>query len=156
MGGVCVAIDHSSRQMWVWMKCSEDQFKAKVLEHHGILQSGEFLPYKFSQSCVPKPKECKGLHVKNLDYYVSKKDLALFFGEFGKTKVIMPKPRPSMREYGVNRGYAFVTFKDTEAIDKAILQLGNKYVSGRKLMLEYLKPTFYHKASKQPVGPSSL
>lgn len=140
VGGVRFAIDHSSRQMWVWMKCSADQFKAKVLDHHGILQSGEFLLHRFSQSCVPKPKECKGIFVSNLDYSVNKKDLALFFGGFGKTEVIMPKPRPSKGEYGVNRGYAFVTFEDTEAIDKAILQLGNKFLLGRKVILNYLKP----------------
>ncbi|VDK51128.1 unnamed protein product [Anisakis simplex] len=56
------------------------------------------------------------LHVSNLSWVTSKKQLLDYFSQFGKIKNVTV---PLDQRLGVNRGFAFVEFEDEQSLKKA-------------------------------------
>ena len=79
----------------------------------------------------------KKLYVGNLPFSVALEDLKKLFSEFGDIEdaVIL-----SDKYTGRSRGFGFVTFTDDAAGEKAIADMHEKDVEGRKLVVNEAKP----------------
>ena len=79
----------------------------------------------------------KKLYVGNLPFSVALEDLKKLFSEFGDIEdaVIL-----SDKYTGRSRGFGFVTFADDAVGDKAISEMHEKDVEGRKLTVNEAKP----------------
>ena len=72
----------------------------------------------------------KKIFVGNLNFQATEQELQDFLASYGAIQeVFMPKDR----ETGRPRGFAFVTFDDDAAADKALLDLNGKEFAGRPL-----------------------
>jgi RNA recognition motif-containing protein len=77
------------------------------------------------------------VYVGNLPFTVDNDKLSELFSEFGEIEeatVIMNKFS------GRSKGFGFVTFKDDESAKKAISEMNDKEVEGRKLKVNEAKP----------------
>lgn len=80
----------------------------------------------------------KKLYVGNIPFSVSADELRQAFSEYGEvTDVFIVKDRNTGRP----RGFAFVTFADGEAADKAIAEMNGKDLGGRNIVVNEAKPT---------------
>ncbi len=79
----------------------------------------------------------KKLYVGNLPFKVALEDLKKLFSEFGEIEdaVIL-----SDKYTGRSRGFGFITFADDAAGDKAIAEMNEKDMEGRKLVVNEAKP----------------
>ena len=79
----------------------------------------------------------KKLYVGNLPFSVALEDLKKLFSEFGDIEdaVIL-----SDKYTGRSRGFGFVTFTDDAVGEKAIAEMNEKDVEGRKLVVNEAKP----------------
>jgi ATP-dependent DNA helicase RecG len=76
------------------------------------------------------------LFVGNIDFYSKKQELESLFNTYGRVlKISMPLDASG--EY--NRGYAFVTMRDSPNIQKAIEELNGMYFNGKHLRVELSK-----------------
>ena len=73
------------------------------------------------------------LFVARLDYEVTEDDLTKVFSPFGQIKDLHIA---SDRETGKSKGFAFVTFQNIKDGKKAISQLNNKELNGRKISIQ--------------------
>lgn len=73
------------------------------------------------------------LFVARLDYEVTEDDLTKVFSPFGEIKDLHIA---SDRETGKSKGFAFVTFQNIKDGKKAISQLNNKELKGRKISIQ--------------------
>ena len=73
------------------------------------------------------------LFVARLDYEVTEDDLTKVFSPFGEIKDLHIA---SDRETGKSKGFAFVTFQNIKDWKKAISQLNNKELNGRKISIQ--------------------
>lgn len=79
----------------------------------------------------------KKLYVGNLDFGVDDGKLRELFSEFGEIEeATVIKDRFS----GRSKGFGFVTFKEDASADKAIAEINDKEVEGRKLKVNEAKP----------------
>lgn len=79
----------------------------------------------------------KKLYVGNLDFGVGSEKLKEIFSEFGEVEeatVINDKFS------GRSKGFGFVTFVNDEEADKAISEMNEKEVEGRKLKVNEARP----------------
>jgi len=77
------------------------------------------------------------IYVGNLPFSVESdklKELFASFGEIEEATIIQDKFS------GRSKGFGFVTFKDDEAAKKAIAEMNDKEVEGRKLKVNEAKP----------------
>ena len=79
----------------------------------------------------------KKLYVGNLDFGVDDGKLRELFSEFGE---IEEATVISDRFSGRSKGFGFVTFKEDASADKAIAEVNDKEVEGRKLKVNEAKP----------------
>ena len=63
VGGVSLAVDHSSKNMWVWADCVEAVFEGAVLIPHKVEKKAAFQPY--IAHLEPKPDGCKAVQMIN-------------------------------------------------------------------------------------------
>jgi len=82
-----------------------------------------------------KESEAAGikLFVASLDYEVTEDELRTVFSPFGKLKDLHIA---SDRETGKSKGFAFVTFENVKEGKKAISELKNKELNGRKMSIQ--------------------
>jgi len=73
------------------------------------------------------------LFVASLDYEITEDELKKVFSPFGEIKDLHIA---SDRETGKSKGFAFVTFKNVKDGKKAISQLKNKELNGRKISIQ--------------------
>lgn len=79
----------------------------------------------------------KKLYVGNLDFSVDDGKLRELFSEFGEIEeATVIKDRFS----GRSKGFGFVTFKEDANADKAVAEINDKEVEGRKLKVNEAKP----------------
>jgi len=77
------------------------------------------------------------VYVGNLDFGVDDDKLREIFSSYGEIEdATVIKDRQSNR----SKGFGFVTFKDDESAKKAISELNDKEVEGRKLKINEAKP----------------
>ena len=79
----------------------------------------------------------KKVYVGNLDFSVDNEKFKGMFSEFGEIEeatVIQDKFS------GRSKGFGFVTFSNDEDADKAIAEMNDKEVDGRKLKVNEAKP----------------
>lgn len=77
------------------------------------------------------------LYVGNLPYSVDSEKLKELFASFGEVEeAVVIEDRQS----GRSKGFGFVTFKDDEAAKKAISEMNDKEVEGRKFKVNEAKP----------------
>lgn len=69
------------------------------------------------------------IYVGNLSYQVSQEDLNEFFGQFG---AIQDVKLIKDRETGRSKGFAFITFENTDGMQGALDLNGSEY-EGRKI-----------------------
>jgi len=77
------------------------------------------------------------LFVGNLPWSMSSHSLQELFSQYGEIAecIII-----SDRATGRSKGFGFVTFKDKESASKAIAEMNEKEVDGRKLVVNVAKP----------------
>ena len=79
----------------------------------------------------------KKLYVGNLDFGVDDKKLNDLFSKFGKIEeAIVIKDRFS----GRSKGFGFVTFLEDSDADKAVSEMNEKEIEGRKIKVNEAKP----------------
>lgn len=79
----------------------------------------------------------KKIFVGNLPWSVGYEELKKLFSPFGEIEdaiVIADK------DSGKSRGFGFVTFKEEESMKKAISEMNEKEVEGRKIQVNESKP----------------
>ena len=77
------------------------------------------------------------VYVGNLPWSVDDKGLEILFAPYGETEeVSVIKDKFS----GRSKGFGFVTFKDDESAKKAISEMNEKEVEGRKLKVNEARP----------------
>lgn len=77
------------------------------------------------------------LYVGNLDFGIDDKKLNEIFSAFGEIEeAIVIQNKFS----GRSKGFGFVTFKDAESAKKAISELNDKEIEGRKLKVNEARP----------------
>ncbi|MFA6005639.1 MAG: RNA-binding protein [Patescibacteria group bacterium] len=77
------------------------------------------------------------LYVGNLPYSVDQTKLQALFEVFGElTEVVVISDRFS----GKSKGFGFVTFKNAADAEKALKEMNEKEVDGRKLMVSVARP----------------
>lgn len=70
------------------------------------------------------------LFIGNLNYRATEQDLETLFSEYGEVQEVAV---PVDRATGRKRGFAFVTFEDSDAAQSAITALNDKEFQGRPL-----------------------
>lgn len=79
----------------------------------------------------------KKLYVGNLDFGVDDGKLKELFAEFGEIEeAVVLKDKFS----GRSKGFGFVTFVNDEEADKAVSEMNDKEVEGRKLRVNEARP----------------
>jgi RNA recognition motif-containing protein len=79
----------------------------------------------------------KKIFVGNLSFNASEEDIKAVFGAFGVvTEVFLPVDKFSNRP----RGFAFVTMEDDAAADKAIAEVNDTEIDGRKVAVNEARP----------------
>lgn len=79
----------------------------------------------------------KKVYVGNLDFSVDDDKFKAMFSEFGEIEeATVLKDKFS----GRSKGFGFVTFKEDADADKAIAEMNDKEVDGRKLKVNEAKP----------------
>ncbi|MFH1325797.1 MAG: RNA-binding protein [archaeon] len=79
----------------------------------------------------------KKLYVGNLDFGVNDEKLRELFSEFGEIEeAVVISDKFSKR----SKGFGFVTFANDEDADKAISEMNDKEIEGRKLKVNEAKP----------------
>ncbi len=89
----------------------------------------------------------KKLYVGNLPFSVDDDKLKEVFSEFGEIEeanVIMD------RQSGRSKGFGFVTFASDESADKALADMNDKEVEGRKIRVSEAKPMEERSDSDRP------
>ena len=77
------------------------------------------------------------LYIGNLPYTVDQTKLQQLFEGFGEvTEVVVISDRFS----GKSKGFGFVTFKNAADAEKALKEMNEKEVDGRKLMVSVARP----------------
>tara|TARA_Y100000034_G_scaffold81182_1_gene97327 strand:+ start:268 stop:552 length:285 start_codon:yes stop_codon:yes gene_type:complete len=77
------------------------------------------------------------VYVGNLPFTVDDDKLKELFSEFGEAEeVIVIKDKFS----GRSKGFGFITFKEDESAKKAISEMNDKEVEGRKLKVNEARP----------------
>ena len=77
------------------------------------------------------------IYVGNLPFSVTQEKLKELFATFGDIEeAVVIKDRFS----GRSKGFGFVTFKDEESAKKAISEMNDKEVEGRKLKVNEARP----------------
>lgn len=79
----------------------------------------------------------KKLYVGNLPFSIREDKLREMFSEFGEiSEVVVITDRAT----GRSKGFGFVTFADDSAADKAISEMNEKEVEGRKIRVSEARP----------------
>ncbi|OGK12627.1 hypothetical protein A3C98_00850 [Candidatus Roizmanbacteria bacterium RIFCSPHIGHO2_02_FULL_37_15] len=79
----------------------------------------------------------KKLYVGNLPWSVNEQSLKDMFSPFGEiTEVVIISDRYT----GRSKGFGFVTFANEADAEKAIAELSNKEIDGRKIIVNIAKP----------------
>ncbi len=76
------------------------------------------------------------LHVGNLPFSVSDDELKALFADYSAEEITLIKDKFS----GRSKGFGFVTIADDEIAKKAIAELHEKDVQGRKIMVSEARP----------------
>ena len=128
VGGVSLAVDHSSKKMWAWADCVEAAFEEAVLIPHKVERIAAFQPY--IAHLEPKPDGCKAVQMINrFPSGIQKKYLEQFFSQCGEITDI--------KIYRVKNGTAAdIYFADTAAVDKA-MELRDELFKDSKMILRY-------------------
>ena len=79
----------------------------------------------------------KKVYVGNLPFKMGSKDLKELFSKFGETE---EETIISDKFSGRSKGFGFVTFKNDEDADKAIKEMHEKDIEGRKLIVNEARP----------------
>ncbi|XP_010529287.1 PREDICTED: multiple RNA-binding domain-containing protein 1 isoform X2 [Tarenaya hassleriana] len=105
-----------------------------VLDGHALIL--RFCQTKRSDSVgkADKDKQSTKLHVKNVAFEATKKDLRQLFSPFGQIKSLRLPSKLGDREH---RGYAFVEFMTKQEALNAMKALSNTHLYGRHLLLEW-------------------
>jgi len=93
-------------------------------------------PFRKGDEQTEKPEGCITVFVRGLQGTVTREDLVEVFGGCGKiTRIAIPqKQRTADQSNGGARGFAHVTFADTDSCDKAMEKSGTN-LKGRKLQI---------------------
>merc|ERR1711991_481349 len=83
-----------------------------------------------------KPKDCKTVFVGNLSYDADDNEIEKFFKSCGNIKSIRIV---TDAESGRSRGFGYVEFDDTDAVDKAIKLNGNEMMH-RRVKIDFAAP----------------
>ncbi|NCN51430.1 hypothetical protein GW931_00255, partial [archaeon] len=78
----------------------------------------------------------KKLFVGNLDFKTTTEDLEKMFSEFGELEEVNVV---TDRDTGRSKGFGFVTFFEDNEADKAISEMNEKEVNGRKINVNEAK-----------------
>ncbi|KAL3715150.1 hypothetical protein ACJRO7_006962 [Eucalyptus globulus] len=104
------------------------------LDGHALIL--QFCQVKKEETVLDKDEKGRSLtklHLKNVAFEATKKDLKKLFSPFGKVKVRLP------RKYEVHRGFAFVEYVTKQEAQNALQALANIHLYGRHLVLERAK-----------------
>ncbi|XP_039161061.1 multiple RNA-binding domain-containing protein 1-like [Eucalyptus grandis] len=104
------------------------------LDGHALIL--QFCQVKKEETALDKDEKGRSLtklHVKNVAFEATKKDLKKLFSPFGKIKLRLP------RKYGIHRGFAFVEYVTKQEAQNALQALANTHLYGRHLVLERAK-----------------
>ena len=77
------------------------------------------------------------VYVGNLPFSIDQEGLKGLFADFGEMEEVVII---SDRFSGRSKGFGFITFKDEESAKKAISEMNDKEVEGRKLKVNEAKP----------------
>jgi len=77
------------------------------------------------------------VYVGNLPFSVDNEKLKELFSEFGEMEEVVII---SDKFSGRSKGFGFITFNDEESAKKAIAEMNDKEVEGRKLKVNEAKP----------------
>ena len=77
------------------------------------------------------------VYVGNLPFSIDQDGLKGLFSEFGEMEEVVII---SDRFSGRSKGFGFITFKDEESAKKAISEMNDKEIEGRKLKVNEAKP----------------
>ena len=77
------------------------------------------------------------VYVGNLPFSIDQDGLKGLFADFGEMEEVVII---SDRFSGRSKGFGFITFKDEESAKKAISEMNDKEVEGRKLKVNEAKP----------------
>ena len=79
----------------------------------------------------------KKLYVGNIPYEMSGEDIKKEFSDYGEVSdVFIVKDRRTGRP----RGFAFVTFAEGDAADRAVAEMNGKEIGGRKIVVSEARP----------------
>ncbi len=77
------------------------------------------------------------VYVGNLPFSVDQEKLKELFASYGEAEEIIVI---SDKFSGRSKGFGFITFKDEESAKKAIAEMNDKEIEGRKLKVNEAKP----------------
>ncbi|HED05420.1 MAG TPA: RNA-binding protein [Ignavibacteria bacterium] len=77
------------------------------------------------------------VYVGNLPFTVDQEKLKELFASYGEAEEIIVI---SDKFSGRSKGFGFITFKDEESAKKAIAEMNDKEIEGRKLKVNEAKP----------------
>ena len=87
------------------------------------------------------------IYVGNLPFSIDDQGLRELFSSYGETEeAVVIKDRFS----GRSKGFGFVTFKDEESARKAISEMNEKEVEGRKLKVNEARPMEERSEGERP------